>query len=598
LASIDTYGVTALYKGVIRLAKNRSVNFGLNLFILPLVLLVSMLLSGPDASADDASTVDNRAAGQSQVTLNASRVSYDDETAMAMAEGNAVLTYEGATIRADRIDYDAFSQKVKASPNPGGYVSLNALGRTVTAEGLEYNLDTGEGVLSGVRSNMPVGDGTLYVVGGGMQYMPYDLALERGLVREAKGKESGVPFVGIAENVSATTCALDHPHYRIETKSIVFVPGRRLVAKKPRLYLGNTFIFTYPMDYIVHIDRRALKHHFIPYVQSSGNKGTGAGLTGAFAWETGAVSLGLAYGSKVGFEWTAGIEQRLGGGFSVQGGIEHSWDSAWEEKRYRPRVGLLYERDGWEAALRVTWNEYLEDRKDSYYEYKGQLDRKPEFTVLTPWMKDHSLDISWFRLGATAGSYRERTPIMRSETVTRYGATLQSYFEYSLGRAVTFFSNITGGAWFYDKDNAEQEIVSGIMGFRYNLGVFELASGYERRYVWGESPMLWDEFRYARRFHQKIRFPLGKDVFLAVRGSYDMVSSAVDEVNYSLQWITDCMKWELRYRDDRTSRSENSLNLSVFFLAYPNTPVSFGEYKDNDPFELPGIPELASLSRR
>ena len=51
------------------------------------------------------------------------------------------------------------------------------------------------------------------------------------------------------------------------------------------------------------------------------------------------------------------------------------------------------------------------------------------------------------------------------------------------------------------------------------------------------------------------------------------------------------MKWELRYRDDRALGSENSLNLSVSLLAFPDTPASFGEYRDNDPFEPPTLPK-------
>ena len=231
MASLDAYRTLQRCDPV---EKNRGVNFSFNLFILPLVLLVSILFYGPRASAGDAFPADNL----SQVTLNAFRVSYDDEAGMAAAEGNAVLTYEGATIHADRIDYDAFSQKVKASPNPGGVVSFEALGRKATAESLEYNLDTGEGVLRGVRSGVPVGNGTLYVIGGGMQYMPYELALERGLVGGARRNASGVSFVGIADNVSATTCALEHPHYRIETKSIVFIQGGGLWRKSHASTLG------------------------------------------------------------------------------------------------------------------------------------------------------------------------------------------------------------------------------------------------------------------------------------------------------------------------------------------------------------------------
>ncbi|MCL2009942.1 MAG: hypothetical protein FWG71_05280 [Synergistaceae bacterium] len=561
--------------------RNREINssFGSRVIFplfLPLVLLVSVLFGEMPALA-----------APSKVTLDAERVSYDDEAGKASAEGNAVLTYEGATIRADRIDYDVFSQKVRASPPPGGLVTLEAMGRRVTGNTLEYDLDTQEGVLSKVGSDVPIGSGTLHISGGGMRIMPYDLALEQGLVR---GDAGGASYVGFAEDVSVTTCDVpDHPHYRLETKSITVIPGRQVVAKTPRLYLGNTFIFSYPMDYIVNIDRKALKHNIMPYVQRDEKKGAGAGMSGALEWENGVFELGAAYWDKTGFEWMAGVEQSIGGGFSIKGGVEYSWQDAWEDKQYSPRVGLYYARNGWEATLRAAWREYMEIQKDANYEYRGRLDRKPEFTVLTPWIRDRTLNMSWFRLGAEVGSYWERTPLTTNDTVTRYGLTLRNYLESPMG-AVTFFSDITFGAWFYDKDSSDQEIADGFWGFRYSLGNVEMASGYERRFVWGESPMLWDEGRERERFHQRIRFPVGKDWFLAVRGSYDMDVSMIDEVNYSLQWVSDCMKLELRYHDDRTSGSNSAIGLSLSLLAYPDTPVSFGERRNRDPFDPPVLP--------
>jgi hypothetical protein len=69
-----------------------------------------------------------------------------------------------------------------------------------------------------------------------------------------------------------------------------------------------------------------------------------------------------------------------------------------------------------------------------------------------------------------------------------------------------------------------------------------------------------------------------------------MDASKIDEVNYALQWISDCMKWELRYHDDHTSGSNSSIGLSVSILAYPNTPASFGERMDYDPFDPPALP--------
>jgi LPS-assembly protein len=516
------------------------------------------------------------------VTLDAERVSYDDETGKASAEGNAVLTYRGMTIQAERIDYDAVSQKVKASSLPGDPVILRGMGNAVTGEGLEYDLDTAEGVLTGARSGLPVGEGTLYVTGE-IQVLPYSLAVERGLVG-GKAKDS---LVVEGKNVSITTCALDHPHYRIEAKSILFVPGRRVVAKKPRLYLGDTFVFAYPLDYIVQIDRKAMQHSIMPHIQHSEEKGTGVGLSGALGWDTGSISLGITYWSEIDFEWKAEAEQSLGGGFSVGIGVQHSWDKAWREKIYRPQASLLYENKGWQAAVRWSRDEYIEDQKDSLYEYKGRLDREPEFTVLTPWMKEPALGLSQFRLGAVWGSYRESTPDFAGDTVTRYGATLQSYVEVPLGKTAEFFWSSRYGAWFYDKDDSDQEIAEGLLGLRYNLGFLEMASGYEHRRVWGESPMMWDSFRDAERLHQKIRFPLGKELFAVLRGSYDLNESMVDEVNYALQWITDCMKWELLYHDERTSDAEDRISLSMSLLAFPNTPASFGEYKDVDPFQRP-----------
>ena len=89
-------------------------------------------------------------------------------------------------------------------------------------------------------------------------YQTQDYAVERGLVHGRPGRPD--EYLAEWRNVVLTTCALDHPHYRIESKTITFVPGRSVVAKRPRLYLGNTYVFTSPMDYVVRIDRRAMKY--------------------------------------------------------------------------------------------------------------------------------------------------------------------------------------------------------------------------------------------------------------------------------------------------------------------------------------------------
>jgi LPS-assembly protein len=288
----------------------------------------------------------------------------------------------------------------------------------------------------------------------------------------------------------------------------------------------------------------------------------------------------------------AEIEQELGGGFKINGGLDYSWDKAWDDKIYHPRAALSYETEKWTAAIRWSHKEYIEDQKDSLYKYRGHLTREPEFSVSSPWLKDPASNSSWFRLNAVWGMYRESTVDFSGETISRWGADVQSYLELPLGKRADIFWNIRYGAWFYDHDSlssdGKQEALSGILGVRFSLGAVEMATGYERRYVWGSSPMFWDAWEKAEKVHQKIRFPVGREVFLSVRGSYDLEGSLADEVTYSLQWINDCMKWELLYHDDRTSGSDDRMSLNMTIFAFPNTPASFGEYRDEDPFARPG----------
>ena len=518
-----------------------------------------------------------------KVVLNADRVSYNDERGQASAEGKAVLNYEGATIRAERIEYDAHSQKVQAMPLPGEKVVLQAGGKSLAGDRLDYDLETKEGVLSGAGTSLPVGAGTLYVHGEEIEVLPWDRAVERGLVHGRPGRPD--EYLAEWRNVVLTTCALDHPHYRIESKTISFVPGRSVVAKRPRLYLGNTYLFTSPMDYVVRIDRRAMKYSIMPYLQSSETRGTGGGVTGSLAWDSGSLSVGVAVWSKAGMEWMAEVEQALGGGFSVKGGVAYSWDELWDETVWRPYASFSFERDGWRAALNWSRNEYIQDQKDLRDDYKGLLERRPEVEVRSPWFRISPE--SWVSLSASWGSYREETAALRSDVISRWGAGFRGYYEKSLGADLDLFFKSQGEAWFYDKDGADQQMLWGLTGLRYRIGALELATAYERRYAWGEGAMLWDRYRERERLHQKLRFPMGREVFGLVRGSYDLEQSEVDEVHYALQWITDCMKWELSYTDDRSSGGEGRVGLSLSILAFPDTPASFGQEVDEDPFERP-----------
>ena len=156
-------------------------------------LILSLALINPVFAADfqdyyssdiNADAADTSAIAPQQVTLNADRVSFNDETGHALAEGNAVLKYNDTTIMAERIEYDADSQKVKAMPIPGEKVVLTNGSRAIKGDQIDYDLNSGEGILTGPASQLAVGENgeILYVYGGEINVLPWELAQERGML--------------------------------------------------------------------------------------------------------------------------------------------------------------------------------------------------------------------------------------------------------------------------------------------------------------------------------------------------------------------------------------------------------------------------------
>ena len=529
--------------------------------------------------------IERETSPEDRVTLNADRVSFNDETGHALAEGNAILTYNDISIMAERLDYDADTQKVQAMPLPGQQVVISNGERAIKGDNLNYDLNTREGILTGAISQVPIGDdgGILYIYGDEIDVMPWELAVERKLVH-------GDPEDYLIEwrNVVLTTCALDHPHYRLESKKIVFIPGKKLVAKRPRIYLGSKYLFTSPLDYVVQLKRKAVTYSFLPYFQRSDSRGTGGGITGSIGWDTGHASLGVAWANKTGWEALFEIDQDLGNNLYINVGAEHSWDEAWNERVWRPYASLSYRYNGWDATIRWTKNEYIEDQKDSSTEFKGRLERMPEVTISTPYFR--SSRHSWMIISAAYGRFQEKIyGAQKGSAVTRYGVGFRNYFESVIQEKgnVELFSDSEGRIWFYDNEDTDHEMFRSFTGLRYHLGIFEMGTGYERQYIWGESPMHWDQYKKRERIHQKIRFPVGREVFLGLRGSYDLQESIFDEMFYSLQWVTDCMVWDLHYKNDRTSGGDDRIGLSLAIKAFPNSNASLGQKLDVDPFERP-----------
>ena len=99
--------------------------------------------------------------------------------------------------------------------------------------------------------------------------------------------------------------------------------------------------------------------------------------------------------------------------------------------------------------------------------------------------------------------------------------------------------------------------------------------------------MKWDEYRDRKRFHQKVRFQIGPEFFVYMRGSYDISEHFADEIFYGIQWVTDCMTWDLYYKNDRTYDDDDKIGLTLSINAFPEKDATLGQNQDRDPFLPP-----------
>ena len=524
-------------------------------------------------------------AKEKTVELNADKIIYDDLSGTASAEGNAVLKYGDVMIFAERIDYDDESGKVIASSLPDVGVTLRNRNQAIRGDRLLYDINTTEGVMYGAKTTVVIDGKPVFVYGDNLEAIPYEIAVERKLISD-KGSFSG-DYVIKWDNVSITTCVLDHPHYRLEAKRFIFTPGHRVVVKRPRLYLGEKYVFTYPFDYIINVERdRSIKAAIFPYASYQSSKGTGVGFSGPITWDSGGLSIGTMYWTDIGFEWNVALEQKLGNSFSFYGELDYSWDRMWEEKKYRPDLSLRFQQPFWYAQLNWRRNQYLEIQKHADYQYRGEVDTEPEFLIGTPWRKEGA---GWYRFSAMWGSYKASTindsGVEEVDPWTgRLKVTTEGYVESNAG-PITPFLNINASMMFYDDDDSmRQDVIRAIFGLRYNLGSIKLGTAYARNWASGESPMRWDAEFDSERIYQMFEIPLGKYLSFNIIGGYDLNASFLEEINYTLRYINDCMLWELTYRNDRNSGGENKI---FFRIGFTGTSIEFISDKIFNPFISP-----------
>ena len=184
--------------------------------------------------------------------------------------------------------------------------------------------------------------------------------------------------------------------------------------------------------------------------------------------------------------------------------------------------------------------------------------------------------------GQITSDYFDKKPLKKSLTTT-VGSGNGGWGS----RGSMYASPGTRRYWYDDEDSNEQEITDAVLGVRWSLGKVDLATAYVRRWVTGETPMLWDYYSDREDIYQKLALPVGKGLSFSVRGGYDLARSELAEMVYALNLKAgECSRWELAYRDDRIE-GEDWVGLSFSITAFPETPVTFGMRELYDPFAAP-----------
>lgn len=119
---------------------------------IPFTALIALSVS--TLAAAYAQTAEPAAEITPQVTLNADNIFVDEATNTVIAEGNVEAQYEGRVMRADRLEYNRTTDKVRAS---GNVIILDPDGTERFADEIETDSNLSDGYAVGFSTRLPEG---------------------------------------------------------------------------------------------------------------------------------------------------------------------------------------------------------------------------------------------------------------------------------------------------------------------------------------------------------------------------------------------------------------------------------------------------------
>lgn len=529
------------------------------LFFFLLTFLLATSLWG-EASAED----------PAEVVLEGERVVYDQKEDVAHAEGDVRLRYGDLQVYADRIVYKTLENTVEAYSGKSKQLTLFQKGQELKGSRLFFDMVSGEGKVYDAYGKYPAERGHVYLNDGTVETIQVSRLDEKKWLGSPVSEEviTG-DRVYKWEDTAVTSCPERPPHYSLVSKKIVVLPGYRVIVNKPRLYLKEHFIFTYPFDYVIDLKKREADP-LMPSFVYDGDKGVGLLWGSSFGNEPLTVRWRMIYWSEVDLEPSVSVNYALSGNLGLYTHYEYSWDSERDEKRERPRWGAVYTANGWETRLEWAEAQAVNIEKALGDTFEGVLWKSPELTIQSP---RYALpgEIGKVDLTAMWGSYEGLSTSGRESSADRLAGRVRLSGSTRLGSLVPFWSS---SYWHYDyEDPSETQRRTDVQfGVWWPVGDLQMVTDWRKRWVSGKSPLLWDRYSDEEALYQTVSIPLGKTWELTARAGYDLRTEHLDEMYYRLDYDNHCCySVRLEYRDDLVG-DDDWAGLVLLFDAFPSHP--------------------------
>ena len=543
------------------------------------LIIIILHLSLPSYAAEE----------ENKVQLDADKLIYEDATGIAKADGNVRLRNKDMRMYAPYAEYDTENETIKAFSDSRNEVSLLVDGKKLTGQSLNYNIATRKGVMTDAAGKMDA----IFFKGRDLEIMPLEEAIRQNVVssrNRANSKEENM--VAKWTEVASTTCDFSNPHYIFLAKEILVIQNKKVVIKRPQVYIGKHKLFNYPFDYVIPLNKGARSNNSVmPRVAYDSSKGVGIGIGGPIVWDSGEVTIDTTYWTDDIWEAKLKFYQRIAKNVYVFADTNREYNKDEKETLWRPKWGLKYSDEyGWSASIYESQRELVETEMRPGQDRRYNVWRSPEFTINTPWFKDPAAG-GYFRLSGIWGRYQDNVETIKPWT-DRLGMGVQVYGEPNILGSLRPFYNAS--YWYYDydgEDSTNQKVTDAIIGLRWGIGKVGLETAYVRRWVSGESQLTWDNYLDREDIYQKISFTLPggtpwESWNISLRAGYDLVESQFAEMIYTVSYIKHCITWELWARDSKPE-SELTVGLKFIINAYPEAELKLGEKDIFDPFKVP-----------